>query len=298
MDRFEAMKIFVRVAELQSFTKTAEILNLPKASVSNYIQDLENTVNTKLLNRTTRHVELTNEGMIFYERCKDILSDIDETESMFTSDSNIKGKIRVDMTIGMANALVIPLIPKFMEQHPDIEIDLSSTDRRVDLIKEGIDCVIRAGSSSDIGLVEKKLGEMVQVNCVSREYISKYGKPETLNDLVNHKLIYYSPVFGMKPHGFEYFDGEKYTEFKMNGSFTVNNTYSYFTACLSGLGIAQFPLLSAGRYFESGELVEILPEFKAKPLELNLIYPYRRRQSKRVHVFLEWLIPIIKEYIR
>lgn len=297
MDRFEAMKIFIRVAELQSFTKAAETLDLPKASVSTYIQNLESLVNARLLNRTTRHVELTPEGMSFYERCKDILSDLDETESMFSNATNIKGKIRVDMIAGLATNFIIPLIPQFMEAHPDIEIELSSSDRKVDLIREGIDCVIRAGKTFDPGLVEKQLGEMVMVNCVSPKYIDKYGIPKTLKDLKNHKLIYYTPILGAKPDGFEYFDGEKYVDIKMPGTFTVNNTDAYMAACLAGLGIIQIPIVGSKKYFESGKLVEVLPEFKAQSMDFKLVYPYRRIIAKRVRVFIDWLEPIVKGYI-
>lgn len=297
MDRFEAMKIFIRVADLKSFTKTSETVGLPKASISNYIQYLEKLVNAKLLNRTTRHVSLTPEGMIFYEKCKNILSDIDETESMFSIESNIKGKIRIDMSVGMASRLVIPLLPKFLEMYPDIEVELSSVDRKIDLIREDVDCVIRAGYSSDIGLVETNLGEMIQINCVSPRYIEKHGIPKNLDDLKNHKLIYYSSVLGSKNIGFEYFDGNKIIELKMKGGITVNNTNSYLISCISGLGIAQLPSVSCKNYIEKGDLIEILPDFRAKPLIVNIVYPYKRIQSKRVRVFIEWISPIVKEYI-
>lgn len=298
MDRFEAMKIFIRVADLQSFTKTSETMGLPKASISNYIQGLEKIVNTKLLNRTTRHVSLTPEGMIFYEKCKNILSDLDETESMFSSDSHIKGKIRVDMSVRMASKLVIPLLPKFLKMHPDIEIELSSVDRKIDLVREDVDCAIRIGYSSDIGLVEKNLGEMIQINCASPEYIEKYGIPKNLEDIKKHKLIYYSSILGSKNIGFEYFDGNKYVELKMKGDITVNNTNSYLISCLSGLGIAQLPNVSCKDYIKNGNLIEIIPDFRAKPLSVNIVYPYKRIQSKRVRVFIEWISPIVKEYIR
>lgn len=298
MDRFEAMRIFVRVAELKSFTKASEDIGLPKSGISNYIQNLEKNVNAKLLNRTTRVVNLTPEGMLFYERCKNILSDIDEVESMFAKDSNLKGKIRIDMTVKTATSLLIPLLTNFFEKHPDLEIELSSLDRKIDLIKEGVDCVIRAGNSNEVGIVEKKLGELHQINCVSPDYLKKYGNPKTLDDLNNHKLIFYSPLLDGKTTGFEYFKSGKEYDLKMKGNITVNNTNAYLISCLNGLGIAQLPHISCRDYLKKGELVEILPDFRAKPLNINVVYPYRSIQSKRVRAFIDWISPIIIEYIK
>ena len=184
MDRYEAMQIFVRVAELQGFTRAAESLGLPKATISSAIQNLEAHVDAKLLNRTTRQVQLTPEGASFLERCKDILNDLDEVESMFRIDSaQIKGKIRIDMVVSLSRDFFVPLLSKFLEKHPGIEIELSSTDRRVDLIREGIDCVIREGGSNEPGLVEKEIGLLTLVNVVSLGYIKKYGKPKNIDDL-------------------------------------------------------------------------------------------------------------------
>lgn len=298
MDRFEAMKIFVRVAELKSFTKAAEVMGLPKSSISGYIQDLEKNINTKLLNRTTRVVTLTPEGSVFYERCKNILADIDEMESMFSDNSKIRGKIRVDMTVSMATRLFIPVLPDFLEKYPDIEIELSSLDRKIDLIREGVDCVIRAGESSESGIVEKKLGELNQINCLSPKYIKRFGKPLNISDLEKHKMIFYSSVLGGKITGFEYYKDGKEIEIKMNGNITVNNTNSYLISCLEGLGLAQLPYVTCKDYIREEKLVEVLPDFRAKPLNIYMVYPYRRIQSKRVKVFIDWISNVIKEYIK
>jgi DNA-binding transcriptional LysR family regulator len=299
MDRFEAMKIFMRVSELRSFTQAAESLNLPKASVSTSVQKLERLLNAKLLHRTTRQVLLTPEGNQFYERCQDLLTDLDEVESMFrTETTQVKGKIRIDMTVALARNLLIPQLPHFVEAYPKIEIELSSTDRRVDLIREGIDCVIRAGGKgNEPGLIVKELGTMKLVNCASPAYLHKHGIPQKPEDLKQHQLIFYAMHLGSKPEGFEYFDGEKYREVTMGGIVTVNNTISYEAACLAGLGIIQCPLAGIQVHLEAGELVEILPNFRAEPLPLKLVYPYRRRQTRRLRVFIEWLEPLLASYL-
>lgn len=298
MDRVAAMRIFMRVAELQSFTQAADSLSLPKATVSTSVQQLEALVNVRLLHRTTRRVQLTPEGTSFYERCQDLLSDLDEVESMFRTDSaQLRGKIRVDMTVPMARHLIIPRLPEFLEAHPEVEIELSSTDRRVDLIREGMDCVIRVGKALEPGVMERELGQMTLVNCASPAYLAQYGTPHTLADLKGHFLIHYVQYLGARPEGFEYFDGEKYRELKLPSRMTVNNIDAYQAACLAGLGIIQCPVQGVRSHLENGTLVAILPELCAEPMPLKLVYPYRRRQAKRVRAFMDWLEPIVKGYL-
>lgn len=285
MDRFEAMRVFIRVAELQSFTKAAEGIGLPKATVSTAIQELEASVHARLLNRTTRQVQLTQEGQSFLERAKDVLADLDDIESMFRIDaSQIEGKIRIDMTVPMARDLVIPQLHEFLALHPKVEVELSCTDRRVDLIREGLDCVIRSGNVSEAGVAEKEIGEMTLANCASPGYLKKLGTPKSLEDLKHHQLIHYAQVLGNRPDGFEYFDGDRYREIKMNGVITVNNTVAYQGACVAGFGIAQIPRVGIKSQLASGELVEVLPRWRAQPMKLKLVYPQRRLLARRVRV--------------
>ncbi len=295
MDKIAAIKTFVRVAELESFSQAAESLNLAKASVTITIQALETLLGTKLLERTTRSVQLTSEGKTFLERSKDILSDLEDMETMFASDgAQITGKIRVDMTGPMARNTVIPRLPEFLKKYPGIEVELSSTERRVDLIREGIDCVVRGGKYSEPGLAERPLGELMQVNVASASYLAAYGTPKNLAQLKSHKLIFFHPILGAPQHGFEYFDGEKYREIKMGGFISVNSADSYKAACLAGLGICQTPHIAVVNELKSGSLKEILPEFRAEPIPLKLVYPQRRMLAKRVRVFIDWLEPVLK----
>jgi DNA-binding transcriptional LysR family regulator len=299
VDKVDAMRIFVKVAELQSFSRTAEVLNLPKATVSTSVQNLEALVEIKLLNRTTRQVRLTSEGATFLERCKDLLSDLEETESMFKRESSqIQGKIRVDMTTSVAKNFFIPILPTFLKKYPGIEIEVSGTDGWIDVIRENIDCVIRSGDVIVPGLAEKEIGYMEIINVVSPGYLKKFGKPRNLEDLKKHRLVFYSPILGAKPEGFEYFDGDKSREIKMSGAITVNNIDSYKAACLTGLGICQNPLIGVAEYLKSGALVEILPKFRPKGATLKLVYQERRMLSKRVRVFMDWLEPALKKYLQ
>ena len=298
MDKYNSMKIFVKIAELQSFTKAAELLNIPKATATTAVQELESTAQVKLLNRTTRTVDLTTEGLSFFERCKDILSDVDEMESMFqVGTKNIKGKIRVDMTSVTARDVVIPKLPQFFKMYPDIEIELIGFDRKLDLIREGIDCSIRSGTTKEAGLVEHPIGTLDVINVVSPAYIKKYGKPKNIDDLKNHLLVQYVQHFGGRPETFDYFDGEKTREIKMKSIITVSNIDAYRGACLAGLGICQNPQPGITKLLKSGELVEVLPKFRPQSMPLKIVYPQRRFLAKRVRAFIDWVEPLVKELI-
>lgn len=298
MDRLDRMQAFVKVAELESFTRAAEALSLPKATVSTSIQQLEAHLGVRLFHRTTRKVQMTQDGVIFYERCKDLLADIEETESIFRTDSShIKGRIRVDMGMGIARTLVIPQLTKFLEKYPGIEIEFSCTDRKVDVIREGFDCVVRVGTLEDSGLIARHIGSLTLINCVSPSYIEKYGRPKKLEDLKDHFIVNYVTTLGTKPYGFEYHDGEKYRTTKMKSLITVNNTDAYTFACLAGLGIIQVPSVGIKAYLKNGQMVEVLSKLKSEPMPISLIYPHRRNLAKRVQVFMDWIEELIKGYV-
>ncbi len=296
MENIDAIKRFVRVAELGSFTKAANALGLPKASVSQAVQQLENRLGTQLLHRTTRKVQLTFDGRIFYERGKDVLTEMDELASLFqTDDASISGLIRVDMSYPMAR-MVIPRLPEFLSRYPNIQIDLSSTDRLVDLIAEGFDCVVRAGTLSDSGLIVRPLVKLPQVNYASPTYLARYGTPTKLEDLSRHWLVHYHANTEMKPNTFEYWDGEQCRHIPMQRRLSVNSPDAYLSACLAGLGIIQTPLIDKQHLLTEGGLVEILGDFRAPPILVSLLYPHRRNLSKRVRIFMDWLSEVIKSH--
>lgn len=299
VDRLEAMSIFVKVAELGSFIRAAESLRMPKASVSTAVQRLETQLGTRLLHRTTRRVQMTQDGTTYYERCRDLLADIGELESMFERGTeNVRGRIRVDMPNGVATNWIVPKLPEFLAMYPGVEIELSSTDRLVDLVHEGFDCVIRAGTLRDSGLIARPLGAFTNVNCASPAYLKKYGRPRTLKDLSRHRLVHYVSVLGTKSSGFEYFDGEKYANIEMAGALTVNNGDAYLAACLAGFGIIQTPAIGVKQELKKGSLVEILPKHHSEPLPISLVYPHRRNLGRRVRLFMDWVEKVAKAYIR
>ncbi|VUD65100.1 HTH-type transcriptional regulator DmlR [Thalassocella blandensis] len=297
MNKFANMQIFARVAELESFTQAAEQLGIPKARVSNAVQELEGHIGLRLLHRTTRRVRLTSDGMAYYQGCLSILTELDALESHMQDASTIAGTIRVDMSLGTAANIVIPFLPEFYAQYPNIKLELSCVDYRVDLVREGFDCVVRIGHMEDSNLIARRIGDMRILNCVSASYIEKFGEPSTLEDLKQHQLIEYSMTLGAKPYGFEYWDGKHYSAVQMPSSISVNNVAAYVAACQAGLGIIQAPINGVRHYLASGELVEVLTQFSAEPMPVYLVYANRHNISKRVQVFMDWVVEVLKRSI-
>lgn len=300
MNPLERLKIFHRVAELASFSQAAASLGLPKANASIAVQQLETELGTRLLHRTTRRVQLTHDGQVYYERSKDVLADMDELQTLFVQQdqagaSRLTGRVRIDMSTALARDVVIPRLPELLAAHPLLSVELSSTERRVDLVREGFDCVLRTGQVLDSSLVARPLALLRQVNCASPAYLQAFGTPHKLDDLRGHRLIHFVGNLGAKSAGFEYLDAEGQVQsMAMEGAVTVNNAEAYMAACLAGLGIIQVPMLQPSAQVSSGALVEILPQFAAPAMPLNLLYANRRNLSLRVRVVMDWLAVIVK----
>jgi DNA-binding transcriptional LysR family regulator len=294
MNLLEHMRIFSRVAELSSFTQAADALGLPRASVSTAVQQLENTLGARLLHRTTRKVLLTQDGQAFYARCTDALADMDELQTMFQQKNanSLKGRVRIDMSTVMARNAVLPRLPELLQLHPQLEVEVSSTERRVDLVREGFDCVLRAGKPEP-GLIARPLCALRMVNAVSPAYVARHGLPQSLADLATHRLVHYVSVLGAKSDGFEYMQGAADRAVAMQGQVSVNNAEAYQAACVAGLGIIQAPYVGLRELLAAGQVVALLPEFEARPMPLSLVYASRRNQSARVRVVMDWLAQVV-----
>jgi DNA-binding transcriptional LysR family regulator len=262
------------------------------------VQQLESELGTRLLHRTTRRVQMTQDGQVFYERCKDLLADLDELQGLFRNDqAALQGRLRVDMPSAVAKDVVLPRLPEFLQAHPALNIELSSTDRRVDLIREGFDCVLRVGVLGDSNHIARPLGYYRMVNCASPGYVSHFGLPQHPDELAGHRLIHYVLTLGARDSGFEYLDPDDASSVKyiaMNGALTVNNSDAYFGACLAGLGIIQVPEPGVRAALDSGQLVELMPQYRAAPMPVSLVYANRRHQPRRVQVFMNWLDAIMR----
>lgn len=301
MNPLDRMQIFARVAELSSFTQAAQVLGLPKASASLAVQQLEAHLGTRLLHRTTRRVQLTQDGQAFYERCKDLLDDVDELQAMFQQPDGtaLRGRVRIDMSTGIARQLVLPALPDLLARHPLLEVELSSTDRRVDLVREGFDCVIRVGPVAEPGLVARPLGLVRVASCASPGYLARKGTPQSLADLAQHDLVHYVSTLGTKSAGFETMGDDGSPQFHpMAGRVTVNSAEAYLGACAAGLGLIQAPLLGVRELIDRGLLVEVLPHHPAPPMPVTLIYPHRRHLPQRVRVVMDWLAAVLQAHLQ
>ena len=299
MNPVDSMSIFARVAELSSFTQAAEALGLPKATVSNAVQQLENQLGTRLLQRTTRKVQLTHDGQAYYERCKDMLADMEELQGMFKQKGAdaVRGRVRIDMPTALARNTVIPHLPELLQAHPLLELEFSCTERRVDVIREGFDCVLRAGAVVDPGLIGRTVGRMPMVNCASPAYLAAFGVPRVPADLATHRLIHYVPTLGAKADGFDYLEsGETRTQ-PVAGALTVNNADAYQAACVAGLGLIQVPAAGVRDLLAQGLLQTVMPDYLPAPMPLTLLYANRRNLPNRVRVVMDWLAKEVDCYV-
>lgn len=299
MSPLDRMQIFARVAELASFTQAAEALGIPKASASTAVQQLETQLGTRLLHRTTRRVQLTQDGQAYYERCKDLLADVDELQSMFqhADGDGLRGRVRIDMSTGMARNVVMPRLPELLARHPALALELSSTERRVDLVREGFDCVLRTGAVVDESLIARPLGHTRQANCASPAYLRQYGTPHSLADLAQHRLVHFVNTLGARPTGFEAVVDGTLVLTPMHGAVTVNNGEAYMAGCLAGLGLIQVPRLGVADLLARGELVEVLPHLPAPSMPLTLMYANRRNLPRRVRTVMDWLAEVVSAHL-
>ncbi|KWA09768.1 LysR family transcriptional regulator [Burkholderia territorii] len=292
MDHLHAMRIFVRVAHLGSFTKAAEQLQLPRPTVSNAVQYLEKHLRVRLLQRTTRRVALTAEGATYYERCTRLLADLDDAETLFDDAGAVpRGVIRVDLPERFALNRVIPALLDFHARYPDLRVVLSTTDRFVDLVADGIDCALRVGALSDTSLVARRVGELAQINCASPAYLARYGMPRSPDDLPDHVAVGYFSSRTGRELDWEYADMDSgaLQTVKMRSVVAVNSSQAYLACCIAGLGLIQAPRDGLAPLLEDGSLVEVLPEWHAAPLPVSVVFPSGRHLAPRVRIFVDWL---------
>ncbi|WP_423820579.1 LysR family transcriptional regulator [Salinisphaera sp. SPP-AMP-43] len=300
MQNLEPVLIFVRVAEMSSFTRAAESLGIQKGRASAVVRRLEQDLGARLLHRTTRSVQLTADGRVFYSRACDLLCEAQELRSMFASDgAPLRGRLRVDMPTELAQSVVVPALPGLMAEHPGLELELSSTDRRVDLVQEGFDCIIRLGPIVDETLVARPLGKLRMINAASPSYLARYGTPHTLEDLrrQGHQMIHYTRTLGARPTGWEYPYGNGYAALPLAGAMHVNNVQTYHAAGLAGMGLMQAGYSALAPHIERGALVEVLPNLRPEPLAAFLVVAHRRHLSQRVRAFMDWLEGVLAPYL-
>ncbi len=293
----ESLRVFLRVSELCSLTRAGKQLGMGKSRVSRKIVALEKDIGAPLFYRTTRAVRLTSDGEALLPRARRIVQDADEIEALFRTGQRLRGRVRVDLPVAFACNHIIPRLPEFLARHPELEVFVSTTDRIVDPIREGFDCVLRVGESEDSELVQRKLGEVTMVTCASRRYIEKRGLPQRLEDLESHALIRYDSELSSDKPEFEYMDGGEFKTIPMNCTLTVNASGAYGAACRAGLGLIQVPRMSVRQELELGEYVEIIPQFRCPPMPVVLLHTHGRSPPQRVRAVARWIKDVITPHL-
>lgn len=290
MDKLRAIEVFVRVVETGSFTRAAERLKAPKASVSTLVQDLEAQLGVRLLQRTTRRVVVTADGAAYYERCLRILEDLrDADESLSSRHASPGGRLRVDVATSMASHLLVPALPDFVRRYPEIRLELGCSDRPVNLVAEGVDCAVRAGSTLDPSLIARRVATLRFVNCAAPSYLNAAGRPTHPQELQAHRCLNYLLQSTGRIANWDFVHGDQRLEIGFDSPITVNDSNVYTDACLAGLGIGQLPSFVFALYRSSGLLEAVLPDWVPEPLPVHVVYPSNRHLSTKVRVFAEWV---------
>ncbi|PCM82301.1 LysR family transcriptional regulator [Enterobacter cloacae] len=294
MDRLQAMQIFTRVAEAGSFVRAAETLSLPSSTVTSTIKNLEKYLQVRLLNRTTRRVSLTPEGGQYLAQCRDILSLIEHAESSLTdSVKRPQGRLRVDMPAGIAHFIVMPNLQDFYRRYPEIYLMIGVSDRQVDLVQEGVDCVIRTGELTNSTLVARPLGRFRWVTCASPDYLREYGVPQSPDELSRHRAIHYFSSQTRRADELRFQQGSELQYVSVNGQTAVNETGLYIKMCLEGYGLAQLAENVIAEHLAQGTLVEIMADWQPPPVPVTLLYPHQRFLSPAVRAFADWIDELI-----
>jgi len=287
MDRFEAMRVFTRVVERRSFTLAADDLGLPRSTVTDAVKTLEARLGVRLLERTTRTVRPTLDGEAHYRRCLALIADIEDAEGAFGG-AKPKGLLRLEVQGTLARHFLVPSLPKFFEEYPDIEISMSETERWVDLIREGVDCVLRFGQLPDSDMIAREVVVLERLTCAAPEYFARHGTPADLDALDGHRMIGLRSLTTGRVRPLEFTVGDSVREIMLPTIMSVTGTESYLATALLGLGLVQMPYFHAEQGLAQGALVQVLPAWPPRPVPVSLLYPRNRQLSPRVRVFLDW----------
>lgn len=294
MDRLEAMRLYTRIVELGSFTAAADDLNLPRATATHAIKRLEARLGAQLLQRTTRRVSATRDGETYYGHCLRLLADVDEVETDFREARvQPKGRLRVDLPASLARALVIPALRDFFARFPQIRLDIGTGDGFIDLVREGVDCVLRVGELGDSGMVGRRVATLAQVTVASAAYVRRHGLPASLAALQDgHLAVNWVSPTTRRAEPLEFTAGRRRREIALPGCVSVSGVDAYLGCCEAGLGIAQVPRYRVAEALASGRLREILPEYPPPSLPMTILYPQQRQMPARLRVFVDWLVEL------
>lgn len=296
MDRIQAMQIFVRVAEAGSFIHAAKTLSLPPSTVTSSVKKLEKYLRVRLLNRTTRQVGLTPEGERYLVQCREILELIENSELSLTDCANRpQGRLRVDMPGGIAQFIVMPNLHDFYRRYPDIYLMISVNDRQVDLVQEGVDCVVRIGELNDSTLIARPLDRFRWVTCASAAYLKANGVPQTPEDLSHHRAIHYFSEQDRRVGEMRFVHGTETISVPVSGAVAVSEIGLYIKMCLEGFGLAQLTERVVSEHLRNGRLIEVLADWQPTSVPVTLLYPHQRLLSPAVSAFADWITELVRD---
>ena len=292
MDQLQAMRAFARVVEAGSFTRAADSLDMPNATLSKLVQELEAHLHVRLLQRTTRRVTVTPEGQDYYAKATRILRDLEDIDASFNlARSKPRGHLRIDVGGSTARDVLIPLLPDFLARYPDIRVDLGVSDRAVDLIGDNVDCVIRGGPLDNSSLVARNIGHAEMITCASPGYLRQNGIPAYPEELRNgHRLVTYLSTRNGRAFPFRFEHAGEKSEIKLEHRVGINESNAHLAAGVSGLGIIQTFAYAAAEALRDGTLVEILQKWRPPPYPFHVVYPQNRYVTHRLRVFIDWLV--------
>jgi DNA-binding transcriptional LysR family regulator len=291
MDRFATMELFTRIVDRRSFSAAAAETGISRPAATAAIKQLEARLGVRLLQRSTRHVAPTVEGTAYYRRCMAILADIEDADSGAAGDAS--GLIRVDVPSNLAREMLLPRLPEFLARHPALDVHLSEGERFVDLVREGFDCVVRAGAPVDSDMIVRRLGEVHEVTCASPAYLAEHGIPASPDDLAGHVMVGFVSSRTRQALPLEFTREGRIIEITLPARVLVSSADASAVAALCGLGLVQAPRLRFDTDLAAGRLVEILADYPPTPTPLSILYPGNRQLSPRVRIFIDWLIDVI-----
>ncbi len=286
------MRLLVRVVERQSFSAAASDLGLPRSSATTAIKQLEERLGVRLLQRTTRHVAPTLEGELHYRRCKAILAEVEDAESALAG-GEVRGLLRIEVHGPMARMFILPELPAFLQRHPALSLHIGEGDRFVDIVREGFDCVIRAGEVADSDMIIRRLGLAQEATFASPAYLQRHGVPRSLDDLRGHEMIGFVSSRTGQALPLEFTVAGEARTMTLPARLTVTNSDSYAALARLGFGLMQAPRFRYAEDLAAGTLVEVLREHPPFPMRISVLYPHSRQLSPRVRVFVDWLVEIV-----
>ena len=296
MDRFDAMQAFARVVEAGSFTKAADTLHMSKTTVTQLVQQLEARLRVKLLNRTTRKVNVTADGAVYYERVLQLLADMDDAETSLSSAATLpRGRLRVDVPSPLASMILVPALPAFYARYPDIQIDMGVSDRIVDMIDENVDCVVRGGELTDQSLMARRVGDLPLGVFAAPSYLARVGTPVHPQDLENshHSIVGFLWARTGKPVPYAMRKHLESLQIKGRYALAVDDGNAYLAAGLAGLGVLWLPTYMSQAFVDRGELVPLFEDWSLDPMPLYVAFPPNRHISLKLRVFIEWVAELM-----